>query len=415
VSAHPAALKLDLARRGVSVDASVARQSGFAQGDTLTEYVTRSLDLVLPGGVRVSAPVEARAAAGSPFTLVADGRRFQLVRRDDAGTEVERLPVRAIPRPGFYERRTSRGTPMWRAATVQGNHLLVAPGGACGFSVRGMPCRFCVEGARGGSARDAAVPVEDVLEAVRAAFAEGVAEFVYFNTAAYDADDGGLAFLAPYIEAVRRHFDTLVAAQVHPPRTNRWIDRAYAMGVDAISFNLEIFDAELLERHCVGRARYIGRDRYLEALAYAAEIFPSGTVWSDLVFGLEPPESTMAGIEALARMSAVPVVTVFRSLEEGTVRDTAPAAGAALDPVLAHLFRSVRERGTNMGWMRDLALGVTPLEARHFAGDGARFTVAVQQLTRSRLGALATRSLARFRRKLRVRTSSEELFESAPS
>jgi hypothetical protein len=137
-------------------------------------------------------------------------------------------------------------------------------------------------------------------------------------------------------------------------------------------------------------------------------------VWSDLVFGLEPAESTMAGIDALARMSVVPVVTVFRSLEEGTVRDTAPAEGAALDPVLAHLFRSVRERGTNMGWMRDLALGVTPLEARHFAGDGARFTVAVQQLTRSRLGAFATRGLARFRRKLRVRTSSEELFESAP-
>ncbi len=67
---------------------------------------------------------------------------------------------------------------------------------------------------------------------------------------------GGIAFLGPYIVGVRKHFDTFVAVQVHPPRTNDWIDRTYAMGVDALSYNLELFDAQLLMRHCVGRARY---------------------------------------------------------------------------------------------------------------------------------------------------------------
>ena len=65
-----------------------------------------------------------------------------------------------------------------------------------------------------------------------------------------------------------------------------------------------------------------------------------------------------------------------------------------------------------MGWVRDLALGITPLEARHFAGDGARLALTVQQLVRSRLGALAARSLARFRRRLRVRNVSES-FDAA--
>jgi len=65
-----------------------------------------------------------------------------------------------------------------------------------------------------------------------------------------------------------------------------------------------------------------------------------------------------------------------------------------------------------MGWVRDLALGITPLEARHFAGDGARLAVSVQRLTRSRLGALAARGLAHFRRRLRVRKVSES-FDAA--
>jgi hypothetical protein len=45
---------------------------------------------------------------------------------------------------------------------------------------------------------------------------------------------------------------------------------------------------------------------------------------------------------------------------------------------------------------------VTPLEARHCANEEARFAVTMQQLTRWRLGGLAARSLARFRRRLRV-------------
>src|SRR5262249_31155442 len=118
------------------------------------------------------------------------------------------------------------------------------------------------------------------------------------------------AFLTPYIESVRKHFDTFVAVQVHPPRTNQWIDRTYAMGVDALSYNLELFDPDVLGRHCIGRVRYIGRERYLEALAYAAVVLPAGTVWTDLVLGLESPESTMAGIDALAAAGVVPVLAV---------------------------------------------------------------------------------------------------------
>jgi len=341
-------------------------------------------------------------AERSPYLLLAQGGGY-VIGPADGGTG-ETIEVRPVPPPRFMLRRTSRGTPMPRVATVYGSHLVVHPGTACGFSVRGAPCRFCVEGARTPADRDAA-PVTDVLEVVRAAFDEGACESVYFNTGAFDPDDGGIGFLGPYVEAVRRHFDTLVAAQVHPPRDDRWIDRTYAMGVDALSYNLELFDAQLLMRHCVGRARYVGRERYLAALGYAASIFPSGTVWSDLVLGLEPSATTQAGIDALVAMGVVPVA----AFPGGEYPCPPPAE---LEPVLAHLHRAVRDRGINMGWVRDLSLGITPLEARHFAGEGARLAVAVQSLTRWRLGARAARGLARLRRRLRVRRVSES-FDSA--
>jgi hypothetical protein len=377
---HPVRLKLELALHGVRA----------ASGAALP-LDADAIDLVLPGGVWVSAPVVPR----SSIELAAEGEQALLA----FGNGAPGLAVRVVRRPRFVERRTSHGVPMGRIASVHGRHLVVHPGTACGLSVRGAPCRFCVEGARGSADREI-VPVGDVVETVRAAFAEGFGDAVYFNTGVFDAEDGGIGFLAPYIEAVRRHFDTFVATQVHPPRTNAWIDRTYAMGVDAISYNLEIFDAEALKRTCVGRARYIGRERYLEALAHAAQVFPRGTVWSDLVLGLEPFASTVAGIDALAAMGVVPVV----SLAGATTVAVEPADA---EPVLAHLYRAVKQRGTAMGWVRDLAAGIAPIEARHFAGDDARLAVTVQNLTRSRVGALAARGLARMRRRLRVRTVSD--------
>jgi hypothetical protein len=396
----PGQLKLDLAVRGARLDAKARVDQGLLR---TTARGRQAIELRLPESMWVTVTVDETQGEATPYRLATEGDRHFLLREPDGGRA--RIEVRPIPPPRFYARSTSRGTPMRRLASVHGSHLVVHPGGTCGFSVHGTPCRFCVEGARSTAADSEGAALADVLEVVRAAFDEGVVESVYLNTSFFENEDGGIVFLAPYIEGIRRHFDTLVAVQVHPPRSNRWIDRAYAMGVDALSFNLEIYDADLLKRHCIGRARYVGRERYLEALGHAASIFPSGTVWSELVIGLEPAAATMAGIDALTALGVVPVLSVARG-------DHPPPDPAEAAPVLAHLYRTVKQKGINMGWVRDLALGITPLEARHFAGDGARLAVTMQNITRSRLGALAARGLSRLRRRLRVRKTSDS-FDSA--
>ncbi len=382
--------KLDIAIRGLRIDADLRATLAGAPDQAQT------IELLVDDHTRVSAPVDIAGTAAAPFRLLGTSDRCWLT--DPLREDATRIAVQLPALPRFHGRQTSNGVPMRRLATLLGTVLLVHPGGACGFSVQGAPCRFCVEGAR---SRDGVLgTVADVVEVVRAAFEEGAAELVALNTDAFDVEAGGLAFLAPYVEGIRRHFDTLVAVQVHPPRADRWIDWAYANGVDAISFNLEVFDPHLLDRHCVGRTRYIGRQRYLDALGHAATVFPSGTVWSDLVLGLEPAESTLAGIDALAALGAVPVVSTRRGLA------SPPLDPAVLAQVLARLYSAVHDRRISMTWVRELSTGITPLEA-HPAAAGAGLGRALQGFARSRLGALATRGLARFRRRLRVKTISD--------
>ena len=164
----------------------------------------------------------------------------------------------------------------------------------------------------------------------------------------------------------------------------------------------------MLGRHCIGRARYIGRERYLEALAYAAGVFPGGTVWTDLVLGIEPAESTIAGIEALARLGVVPVLAVHHPGPDAIPQVTPDEA----DEVVARLERAAREQKLVVAWVRDLALGITPLDAFRFAGTTPPGSPTVQALVRWRLGAYAARGIARFRRRLRVKAISDSLESS---
>jgi hypothetical protein len=403
---NPAYLKLELTVKGVRLDDAARSQAEVFRPPAQPSGQAREIELILAEDVWVSAPIDEGVASSSPFLLRAEGEQWSL-QRD--GWQVD---ARLVPQPDFYQRRTSRGTPMWKLATVHGSFISVQPESACGYSLLGSPCSFCRHGSVESSSEPDRAEVDEVTEVVHAAFAEGVAEFVYFNAAYTDSDDAGIRRLEPFVRSVKAHVDTAVAVQCHPPRTNAWIDQTYAMGVDALSYNIEIHDADILEAHVPGRVRKIGRGRYYEALAHAATIFPSGTVWSNLALGVEPVESTLRGIDRLTEIGVLPVLCAPRG---GSDSDATPAAPVSLQDVTricTHLFHAVRDAKINMGWVRDLSFAITPLEARFFAGDDARVAVAMQQFYRSRIGTMTARNLARLRRRLRVRRVSDS-FDSS--
>jgi hypothetical protein len=402
---NPGQLKIELALLGVRVDPGARAQLGMTDRSA-ADGQPAEIELVLPEDVWVNVPIGEDIAADSPYIL--SERDHDLVLEKDGA----RIEVRTVPTPEFYKATTSRGTPMWKVARVYGSFLVINPEGACGHSVRGEACAFCLGRPTVPPAISFTASVDEVTEVVRAAFAEGVAEFVYFNLGYTGTDDAGIVFLEPYVRAVKRNFDTVVALQLHPPAQDGWIDRTYAIGVDALNYSLEVHDPEILAREFPGRARHIGRARYHEALRYAATIFPRGTVWSELVVGLEPTESTLRGIDTLTALGVVPVLSLCRKAGRAGAQSPALASLEGIAPVCEHLFNAVRNSRVNMGWVRDLSFAVTPLEARFFAGNDARVSVALQQFYRSRLGTLAARNLARLRRRLRVRRVSDS-FDSS--
>lgn len=350
------------------------------------------LDLVLPGEVWASAAV--RQDGGVALAGSASRASIEL-----HGTT---LPVRIVT-PAFYRRLTTSKRPMAQVGSVHGPFVAINVAAACSVGLRGAPCRYCRIGTPVPASEAFPMSIGDVVETVRAAFDEGFASAVYFNTGYLGGDDGGIAFLEPYIRAVKRNFATLVAVQLHPPRTHTWIDRAYAMGVDALGFGVEVHDAAVLQRLCAGRVRFIGRERYYEALAYAASIFPRGTVWSELLLGAEPVESTRRAIDLLTHDSVLPMLSILPASNGRIESEHGTDELEQRIELCRYMYHAARSTRIPIGWLRTMGYAVTPYEARLLADPSTQISGAENYLYAGPWARFTTRTLSRFRRRLRVR------------
>ncbi len=397
--ADPGLLKLALMRRGVRADPQLIEgrpDARSAHGRTLFSG-TRDIDLTLPSGTLVSAPI----APTSPFELALRGGRTVLAAAGGRRT----LPVRLSPRPRFYRHVTGSGVPGSRFATVHGPYLALSPTTRCTLLTDADRCRFCGVDATGGAVD---VSVDDVVEAVRVARGERPVHVIHLSVGRLDGDDGGLRFLEPYVAAIKKHFDVLVAVDALPPADDRWTDRAYAMGADGLAYTLEIWDPARFAEICPGPSRTIGRDRFLDALAYATTVFPSGAVWSHLMVGLEPLASTRAGVAALAALGVMPVLPLYRPFKGRDLR--ADATLTRFEPseeelveLYQTLWSEVRRRRLRLSLVRDLVTVTTPLDARAVASPPGPLSGWMRRLAGRGPVRRAAARMSDLRRALRVR------------
>lgn len=401
---NPGFLKLDLMLRGVRVAPELREAGGGEELCSDFGYVG-DLVLVLPEDTWVAVPFRTPWAHESPYDLRREGDRTLL--RGDAG-EVE---VRLLPQPAFYRKKTRAGTPCADIGALRGGTLALAPDRSCTLLDTGADCRFC-------SANRFDTPrvkaIEDVVETVRAAAEEGPLQMVFISVGLMPGDDRGARLVESYVRAIKRNFDVLVGLDACPPASDAWIDRTYAMGIDTLSYNLELWDPERFREVCPGLHAQIGRDRYLAALRHAATVFPAGAVTSHLIVGLEPPESTMAGIDALTDAGVVPVLPVFVPQKGIDLRGMVARVPTAdeLAPVYGYLYRRLKARKIPLRWVKDISVVTTPLEGRYFVGEEARLQVFLASFYKTAVGRLYMARLSDLRRALRVREVRESLDSS---
>lgn len=314
-------LKLRLLADGVRVspEAATAWRERFSGPMTLAEYATTSgVALVLPGGLYANAPLAGPDADADGAVLRFDGAHFLVEHRGES------VAIDVIPVPGFhdrtYEREDGEQVPLTRLGVTHTDRCRVSPVEGCAWN-----CAFCdlpFEFPK--YVRKEREQLLDLIElAVRDPQAPARHVLVSGGTPGPIHEswiDDVYAFLA-------RESPVPVDVMMPPRDDPRYPVKLAAMGVNAVSINMEVSDPARARQVIPRKSRRYGREYVLDYIATAVEAFGVGQVQSLMVFGsaIESSEATLRGVRDLVDRGCIPVLSAFRPHHLTPLRD-APAA-----------------------------------------------------------------------------------------
>jgi radical SAM protein (TIGR04043 family) len=312
--------RVDIAVRGVRVDAPVARRGGAGPSDD---------GHLVVDGANAALPINPE----SPY-VVRDGRLWH-------GASDTGLSIQVVRRPRFYDLVTADGVPYHQIALLHGADVLATTVvQTCVRYVEADRCQFCTieESLRSGATVAAKTPAQ-LAEVARAAVElDGVRQMV-MTTGTTAGPDRGALHLVRCVRAVRAAVPRLpVQVQCEPPGDLSVLSALREAGANAIGIHVESLDDDVRRRWMPGKATVPLR-RYEEAWDEAVRVFGANRVSTYLLIGLgEDPDELVAGAARLIARGVYPFVVPFRPMR-GTLARRNGIPGPA-----ASLVRTVTER-----------------------------------------------------------------------
>ena len=335
-------MKFELLCHGLGVSDAAAFYMRAATEDralTPADYASTSgLILRLDHEVWVNAPIteyNPNFVTDTELLLdVVDG--YLVVRSPDGVVSAEFW----IP-PRYHDETNSMGERFDSYAFTHGDRVRISPIEGCA-----MACHFCnlPYDFRYRSKR-----LQGFVEAITRALADPVQPASHILISGGTPRKEDIPYVRSVYETVAAEFSGTPFDIMMVPIGNLMDpSRLRDLGVRELSVNIEIFDEHVARRRMRQKYDY-GRNRYLDYLEAAAAEFDAGRVRSMLLVGIEPPESTLEGVEAIAARGAVPVLSPFRPDPATPMRSAQPPSVAELEQVFADAQEIVDRYGVPLG------------------------------------------------------------------
>ena len=365
-------IKLGLIQRGLTIPDLLQGLAEISEGLCSGEP-GEEITLALAGDFIVKATLNPSKRLGPKLVFHEDRLRLHMKEGE--------IEVSIIPIPEFLKRQLKQRTPISENICLDGYCLNIF--------LRAI-----------GRGKKLSMPVEAILSVIQSAFEEGSADLVQLNMDFSDEADRGFSRLAPLVEAIKKRFNTFVALKGFPPLDHSTIDLIYASGFDIIDFPLGGFSGTIKSK------KMMTTKQVHSALAYAAGIFPLGTVWTDLVLGQGSHLRYKEEIDRLTDLGTIPLIFLQR---DGVEK---PDRYQELLELAEHMDKAIQRNRLPLKWLYPTCRFLSPLDTRFFTEDPLQARLAVTPVYRSGLGKKASAGFAALRRKLRIRNVSDS-FESA--
>ncbi|MCP8308064.1 MAG: MSMEG_0568 family radical SAM protein [archaeon] len=334
---NPAVLKIELLCLGAHAAEDIDRGRKGGAGPAGGQY------FVLPGNVVVNVPLQGRFVENSPFTILKGDKGYSLYKNQKFLAKVE-----IVPRPKFYEKFTSDGTPMWKIALLHGRDCLASTvSQRCVYWRENRQCLFCgIElSLKYGTTTEFKTP-QQLSEVASEAVKEGVVKHVTLTTGTVPSPDKGAVILAEATLGIKKDTSLHVHVQLEPPTDLKYIELLHKAEADTIGIHIESFDPEVRSRVCPAKP---AMDSFVSAWEIAVDLFGAGQVSSMIIAGLgESDESIIQGAEILARMGVVPLLVPLRPIIGTPLEDVRPPSPERMISLYMKLGEILRTFGENI-------------------------------------------------------------------
>lgn len=297
-------LKANLLTDGISLDPSIALNTNKNMVAGLYQHSGESLTFKPPqeiilGDLRDESSqldgsfmVNVRANKNSKYTLNYSGGDGFVLGTGEGGS----IKVSVPDKPPFYD------TPIGDVAISQvvqklgADGLGLVPSNYCSYFSIGDYCRFCEIVPNYKTARvfpKSKKPLDQMQGAIREAIkSDESLQYLFITTGndpTYDETyDEYVALLSPLKDELKDRGITTFGVLMPPDNFDN-IERVHDAGLDSITFNLEVWNRNLAEWMTPGKVKY-GRDKMLQALDKAVDVFGKGFALTNLVYGIQSYE-----------------------------------------------------------------------------------------------------------------------------
>lgn len=338
----PQQLKIRMLASGLSVT-SAARawiiEAANGAGLSSADYASTSGPILkLDDDVWVNAPVQDHNAFAAQATTVLDREGDHLVVHDGRLAS----PAWYCLQPQFHE--PGHGRELMDLVVTHGDRARLSPLHSCS-----MTCTFCNIPYDDPLTTYQLKSIDTCIEALRVAVDDPIqpAHHILVSGGTPKPKDVG-----HYQELYRRVIEafpgTPVDIMMVPIPGILDVPTLKAVGLNDLSINLEVYDR--VRQQEVARQKYNwGRDYYLDFIEQAADVLGPGHVRSMLLVGLEPAESTLEGVAAIAQRGGVPVLSPFRPDPATPLGNMQPPGFDQLVDVLLRSQEIVAKYGTFLG------------------------------------------------------------------
>ena len=305
-------IKISLLNQGIRLSSDAIGQLETT-GSSVRQGVFQSIDLFLSCGLIVNAPYHTDFSSLSPYSIEWHNREFYLYYNDHCLCTVN-FDVSDPYRDYIASGGTKfRNVTFWATDRLRVHHQF-----RCRFKEAGIGCKFCNVRLKEGR-----FSIEDVCEAID--FYLDNADFRHFliggGSGTPEREYKNILFLTKHI---RSRCEKSIYAMCLPPDNPLILEEYFNAGINEIGFNMEIFDREVARKMMPGKGN-ISLSQYEKAYRAAVKLWgKNGNVRSLLVLGLEKIDSFYAGVDWLCSLGVMPIISVFRPLNNIQLLDVLP-------------------------------------------------------------------------------------------